>query len=344
MRRAEERSSASVMISNSIRWSLVGNDVDCRMKASEPRTFSWISTKISMSAKRRTTPLVRGTPIPSAIACASAGLELPAISLMEPFLADIDASPRALLDTTFSISRNPRETGAFRWARRYQARGAAGNPLPPFSRPKMGRYGTLSTALVGAEAKRSDRGAAADRGRSGRRIRRSIDHAGEAGEAGLRNLPQDEVVGCCPGVASGLAGRFFAGKPQCALLVVVVDVPDPGDRGLAAHHLRREIAAHAVGSSALAGDDRQVAHLRFAVEHVNHPVEYLRRRAVDRFERHGRTAARRSHRVRAAARCATPGAAAERRGNDKQHRRDHGARRLQARSWNGVAHCSLRYR
>jgi hypothetical protein len=40
-------------------------------------------------------------------------LELPATSLIEPFLADIDASPRALLDTTFSISRNPRETGAF---------------------------------------------------------------------------------------------------------------------------------------------------------------------------------------------------------------------------------------
>src|SRR5215510_1236245 len=108
MRRAEERRSASVMIRSSIKWSLAGNEVDCRMKASEPRTFSWISTKISMSAKRRTTPLVRGTPIPSAIACASAGLELPAISLMEPFLADIDASCLALLDTTFSISRYPR--------------------------------------------------------------------------------------------------------------------------------------------------------------------------------------------------------------------------------------------
>jgi hypothetical protein len=27
---------------------------------------------------------------------------------MEPFLADIDASPRALLETTFSISGHPR--------------------------------------------------------------------------------------------------------------------------------------------------------------------------------------------------------------------------------------------
>ena len=54
MRRADARRSASVMISSSIRWSLAGNDVDWMMKTSEPRTFSWISTKISMSAKRRT--------------------------------------------------------------------------------------------------------------------------------------------------------------------------------------------------------------------------------------------------------------------------------------------------
>jgi hypothetical protein len=32
---------------------------------------------------------------------------LPATSLMEPFLADIEASPRALLETTFSISQYP---------------------------------------------------------------------------------------------------------------------------------------------------------------------------------------------------------------------------------------------
>src|ERR1700681_2593168 len=107
MRRADDRRSASVMISNSIRWSLAGNDVDWMMKASEPRTFSWISTKISMSAKRRTTALVSGSPSPAAISCAKAGLELPATSLMEPFLADIDASPRALLETLFSISGYP---------------------------------------------------------------------------------------------------------------------------------------------------------------------------------------------------------------------------------------------
>src|SRR4030081_982291 len=107
MRRAEDRRSASVMISSSIRWSLAGNEVDWMMKASEPRTFSWISTKISMSAKRRTVALVGGRCSQLAISCAKAGLELPATSLIEPFLADIEASPRALLDTTFSISEYP---------------------------------------------------------------------------------------------------------------------------------------------------------------------------------------------------------------------------------------------
>src|SRR5215471_5759544 len=108
MRRAEDRRSASVIIKSSIRWSLAGYDVDCRMKASEPRTFSWISTKISMSAKRRTTVLVRGRPSPPAISFASTGLELPATILFTQFLADIGSSPRALLDTLSSISGYPR--------------------------------------------------------------------------------------------------------------------------------------------------------------------------------------------------------------------------------------------
>src|SRR6266702_4837017 len=116
MRRADDRRSASVMISNSIRWSFAGNEVDWMMKASEPRTFSWISTKISMSAKRRTTALVSGRSRPCAMACARAGLELPATSLIEPFLADIDASSRALLDTMFNISDS-------HWKHGYDGRG-----------------------------------------------------------------------------------------------------------------------------------------------------------------------------------------------------------------------------
>src|SRR5215472_12048665 len=79
-----------------------------------------------MSAKRRTTPFVSGRPSPSAIACASVGLELPAISLMEPFLADIEAAPRTLLETLFSISGFP-GSGALT-SEEIQAGGAAGNP------------------------------------------------------------------------------------------------------------------------------------------------------------------------------------------------------------------------
>jgi len=59
-RRPDARRSASMMMSNSIKLSLAGNDVDWITKTSVPRTFSWISTKISMSAKRRTTALVSG--------------------------------------------------------------------------------------------------------------------------------------------------------------------------------------------------------------------------------------------------------------------------------------------
>ena len=61
-------------------------------KQSAPRTFSWISTNTSMSAKRRTTALVSGVLRYSAIACAKAGFELPATSLIAPFLPAISES------------------------------------------------------------------------------------------------------------------------------------------------------------------------------------------------------------------------------------------------------------
>ena len=54
IRRADARRSASMQISSSIRLSLAGKLVDWTTNTSSPRTFSWISTKISMSAKRRT--------------------------------------------------------------------------------------------------------------------------------------------------------------------------------------------------------------------------------------------------------------------------------------------------
>jgi hypothetical protein len=40
MRRADERRSASMMMSNSMRWSLAGYEVDWMTKQSAPRTFS----------------------------------------------------------------------------------------------------------------------------------------------------------------------------------------------------------------------------------------------------------------------------------------------------------------
>src|SRR3569832_503682 len=60
-------------------------------------------------------------------------------------------------------------------------------------------------------------------GRSG-----SIDNAGQAAEARLRDLSKHQVVRRTPGVAAGLAGRLLAGNPQCALLVLIVHFLDPG--------------------------------------------------------------------------------------------------------------------
>src|ERR1700692_3321733 len=99
MRRADARRSASMMINSSIIWSLAGYDVDCRMKTSAPRTFSWISTKTSMSAKRRTIALVSEGPREPPVASASAGLELPATSLMAPLLPAIPSSPARPAET-----------------------------------------------------------------------------------------------------------------------------------------------------------------------------------------------------------------------------------------------------
>src|SRR4051794_8550050 len=344
MRRAEERRSASVMISNSIKWSFAGNEVDWMTKASEPRTFSWISTKISMSAKRRTTALVSGRSRPCAMACARAGLELPATSLMEPFLADMDASSRALLDTMFNIKQYPLEA-RLRRARKYQAGGCNGNPgryvFPAKSRvrptvwPEIGPVVSRGLSLGIAQRRgrhlrrRSVRdharhGRPAQAGSRARRLRRAVDHVGKSAESGLGNLPQHEVVGSGPRIPAAFGRcRFLAGKTQRPLLVGVVDVPDPGDHGLAAHDLGGEVAAHAIGSRPLAGNHRQAAQLGFGVEHADHAVEHLRRWAVDRFERDCRPGAgARRHRIGVRGTTAT-GTAAKRGRSRQQHDRQH---------------------
>jgi hypothetical protein len=61
IRLAEERRSASMQISSSIRLSFAGKLVDWTTNTSSPRTFSWISMKISSSAKRRTLASVSGS-------------------------------------------------------------------------------------------------------------------------------------------------------------------------------------------------------------------------------------------------------------------------------------------
>src|SRR5687768_11744259 len=77
MRRALARFNASTMMSSSIRFSLVGAQVDCTTNTSLARTFCWISTVTSPSEKRPTLALPSSTPRWVAISCASTGLELP---------------------------------------------------------------------------------------------------------------------------------------------------------------------------------------------------------------------------------------------------------------------------
>src|SRR6476660_6403289 len=92
MRRAEERRNASMMISSSIRWSLAGAEVDCSTNTSAPRTFSWISTNTSPSAKRLTIAFASEIFRYLAMSPASIGLELPATSLIAPLLPVIRKS------------------------------------------------------------------------------------------------------------------------------------------------------------------------------------------------------------------------------------------------------------
>jgi hypothetical protein len=78
IRFAEARRSASAMIRSSIRFVLLGAQVDWITKTSQPRTFSSISTLISPSEKGLTSARASGTPRFSQISCASCGLEFPA--------------------------------------------------------------------------------------------------------------------------------------------------------------------------------------------------------------------------------------------------------------------------
>ena len=68
---------ASAMMTSSMRLSLVGAQVDWRMNASQPRTFSWTSTLTSPSLKRPTLARPRSMRSSETTRSAKAGLELP---------------------------------------------------------------------------------------------------------------------------------------------------------------------------------------------------------------------------------------------------------------------------
>src|SRR5437763_10834849 len=77
IRSAEARLSASTMMSSSIRFSLVGAQVDCTTNTSRARTFVLTSTVTSPSEKRPTVAAPSWMPKWPAISCASAGLAFP---------------------------------------------------------------------------------------------------------------------------------------------------------------------------------------------------------------------------------------------------------------------------
>ncbi len=59
----------------------------------------------------------------------------------------------------------------------------------------------------------------------------SGDHSAQSAKARLRDLPHHLVVGCIPGILAGFAGGLLAAQAQGALLVAIIDVPDPRDGG-----------------------------------------------------------------------------------------------------------------
>src|SRR4051812_33609854 len=77
IRSADARLSASTMISSSIRFSLVGAQVDCTTNTSRARTLVLISTVTSPSEKRLTEAAPMVMPRWPAISSANAGLALP---------------------------------------------------------------------------------------------------------------------------------------------------------------------------------------------------------------------------------------------------------------------------
>ena len=138
-----------------------------------------------------------------------------------------------------------------------------------------------------------------------------------AGKAEKHRAPRqcDRMAGIAHDIATGIdderLGVFQSldiVEQERPLLVAVINVPDPCDHGAAVADFGGQITAHPVRGRTFARHDRKAAQLRLAVQHVDHSLEHLRRRAVDRFKGDGRAviAGHRKRGTRAAA-----GAAAE---------------------------------
>ena len=225
------------------------------------------------------------------------------MSLIEPFLADIEDASRWLLATFFSISGFPWEPADF------DERGNIREETPKATRagrfPGQKWQSCRDLANARCSPKPQNYGSVRPAPRRSRPRVRAWPAGGAGGASGVPwTMPVKPLRPACAilrstrssaaaqdPIAAGLAADFLAGQAQRALLVAVIDVPHPGDHGLAADHLRREIGAHAIGGRAFARHDREVAQLGFAVEHADHALEHGRRRAVDRFEGHGRSVA-----------------------------------------------------
>src|SRR5262245_16366405 len=96
----------------------------------------------------------------------------------------------------------------------------------------------------------------------------------------LRNAAEHCVVGSRPGVPRSNLGRFLAADAKRAALVLIKDIPYPGDRRWMLRHFNSEIAAHAVGRRRFAGDDCQPAYLCLFIQILRELLELTRRQTV----------------------------------------------------------------
>src|SRR5262245_5177297 len=92
------------------------------------------------------------------------------------------------------------------------------------------------------------------------------------------------VVGRRPGVTVSNIRGLLATDAQSAVLILIKNVPYPGDCGLMLRHLNGEIATHTVGGRLFARDYREAASLGFVVEILYQFTELARRQTIERIK------------------------------------------------------------